>query len=188
MNARRALVAAALLAAVAVLAPEPAAANQVSAGSVELTPKIAFTHSNMKREGYGNIDNTTQFDFTPTIGFCLSDHYEVTGGAIVRHFQSGGTNNTNVGVTTGLIYNFNPKGSLIPYAGAGFGVLFEEGFTFDNTAVLAPDLQVGLRALVGNSASVNMGVGFQHESDGHVHVNRIGAQVGLSIFPWRTKK
>jgi len=187
MKTRRIRVALALIAAASFAVPAPVSANQVSAGGVELTPKVSFTHSNMKREGYGNIDNTTQFDFAPTIGFCLSDHYEVTGGAIVRHFQSGGTNNTNVGITTGLIYNFSPKGSLIPYVGAGFGVLFEEGFTFDNTAVLAPDLQVGLRALVGNSASVNMGLGFQHETDGHVHVNRVGAQMGVSIFPWRTK-
>jgi hypothetical protein len=187
MKTHRLPAALALLVVVSIAVPAPAVANQVSAGSVELSPKVSFTHSNLKREGYGNIDNTTEFNFTPTIGFCLSDHYEVTGGAIVRHFQSGGTNDTNVGVVTGLTYNFNPRGSLIPYAGAGFGVLFEEGFTFNDTAVLAPDLQVGLRALVGNSASVNMGLGFQHETDGHVHVNRIGAQIGISIFPWNTK-
>jgi hypothetical protein len=187
MKTRRLFVALALLATVPFALPAPASANQVSRGSVELSPKFSFTHSNLKREGYGNIERATEFTLTPTIGYCISDHYEVTGGAIVRHFQSGGTNSTNVGITTGLIYNFNPKGSLIPYAGAGFGVLFEEGFTFDNTAVLAPDLQVGLRALVGNSASINMGVGFQHETDGHVHVNRVGAQVGISVFPWRAK-
>jgi hypothetical protein len=187
MKTRRLLAMLAVLATVPFALPAPATANQVSRGSIELTPKFSFTHSNLKREGYGNIDNATEFNFAPSIGFCLSDRYEVTGGAIVRHFQSGGTNNTNVGVTTGLIYNFNPKGSLIPYAGAGFGVLFEEGFTFDNTAVLAPDLQVGLRALVGNAASVNMGIGYQHETDGHVHVNRVGAQVGISVFPWRSK-
>jgi hypothetical protein len=187
MKTRRLVAVSALLAAVCLAPATPAPASQVAAGSVELSPKVSFTHSNLKREGYGNIDNTTEFDFTPTIGFCLSDRYEVTGGAIVRHFQSGGTNDTDVGVQTGLIYNFRPKGSLIPYAGAGFGVLFQEGFTFDNTAVIAPVLQGGLRALVGNAASVNMGIAYQHETDGHVHVNRIGAQVGISIFPWRTK-
>lgn len=187
MGTRRLLVVFAVVAAACGAGEAKSSAHQLSAGSVELTPKVSFSHSNMKREGYGNIDNTTEFDFTPTIGFCLTDHYEVTGGTLVRHFQSGGTNDTDVGIQTGVIYNFNPKGAVIPFAGLGFGVLFEEGFTFDNTAVLAPDLQAGVRALVGNSASVNMSLGYRHETDGHVHVNRIGAVVGISIFPWRAR-
>jgi hypothetical protein len=32
---------------------------------------------------------------------------------------------------------------LIPFAGVSFGVLFYDGFMFEDTAVLAPDLTAG---------------------------------------------
>jgi len=168
-------------------ASKPPGGGQVSSGSVEFSPKVSFSHSNMKREGYGNLDTFTELDLNPTLGFCVTEHWEVTGGMLVRHSQANDMKETNLGATAGAIYNFSPKGSIIPFVGAGFGVLFNGGFAFDNTAVLAPDLTGGVRVLVGNAASVNMSLGYRHETDGHVHVNRMAAQVGVSLFPWNTR-
>jgi hypothetical protein len=162
-------------------------ASQVSAGSIELSPKVSFTHSNLKREGYGNVDRFTEFDLTPSVGFCLTDHYEITSGVLLRHNSSNGEGTTALGVSTGLLYNFSPQGNLIPFAGIGFGVLFYDGFTFNNTAVLAPDLTGGARVLVGNTGSVNLSLSYQHESDGHVSTNRLVGGVGVSLFPWRAR-
>lgn len=179
------------LAASSTLAPADARATQVSAGSIELTPNVAFTHSNFKREGYGNVETFTQLDVTPTIGYCLSNHYEVTGGVITRHTSDNGNSDTNLGAIAGLTYNFSSKSNLIPFASAGFGALFYDGFGFDRTSVLAPMLTGGLRVLIGPSASVNMTLAFQHESnaqgDFNATANRLIAGVGVSIFPWRAK-
>ena len=174
----------ATLAVVPALASAVPAGHQVSSGSIELSPSVSFAHSNLKREGYGNVESSTQFDLTPTVGFCISNHYEVTGGMLVRHTSSNGNSETVLGNTAGLIYNFSPKGNIIPFVGGGFGVLFNGGFTFDDTAVLAPDLAAGVRVLVGNSGSVNLKLGYQHESDGNVKVNRLVSAVGVSLFPW----
>lgn len=168
-------------------APCPAVANQLAPGSFEFSPRVSFNHSNVKREGYGNVDRATEIDLRPTIGYCITSRYEVTGGMLIRHTSFNGNSDTGLGTTAGLIYNFAPRGGVIPFAGLGFGVLFNDGFTFDDTAVLFPDLSGGIRVLVGNAGSVNMGLGYQRESDGHVKVNRVLASVGVSLFPWSVR-
>jgi hypothetical protein len=90
-----------------------------------------------------------------------------------------------------LIYNFSAKGGVIPFASFGFGALFYDGFSFDETAVLAPMIGGGARILVGNDASVNFNLGYQHEAnaDGEFNAsaNRVVAGVGISLFPWQKK-
>ncbi len=164
---------------------------QVSAGSVEFSPTVSFTHQNFKREGYGNVEHFTQLDVRPTVGFCLTDHFEVTTGFLARHVSQNGNSDTALGASAGVIYNFSRKGSVIPFASFGFGALFYDGFTMDRTAVLAPMVSGGVRVPVGSKATVNMSLGYQHESnaDGEFNAsaNRMLASVGVSIFPWRTK-
>ena len=187
MNIRRLAEVLALPIAVALVFPRVAAATQVSGGSIELSPKVSFSHSNLKREGYGNVDTFTEFDFTPTAGFCFTDHFEATGGAIVRHQSLNVTSETALGFLAGFLYNFSPQGGMIPFAGLGFGTLFYDGFTFNDTAVLAPSLTGGIRLLVRDAASVNLSLGYEHETDGQVSTNRMVAGVGVSLFPWRTR-
>jgi len=163
----------------------------VSAGAVEFSPTVSFTHQNFKREGYGNVEHFTQLDMKPTVGFCVSDHYEVNAGLLARHTSFNGDDDTALGASAGVTYNFSRHGQVIPFASLGFGALFYDGFTMDNTAVLLPMLTGGVRVPVGSMAAVNMSVGYQHESnaDGEFNAsaNRILASVGVSLFPWRTK-
>ena len=162
----------------------------VAAGAVEFSPTVSFTHQNFKREGYGNVDHFTQLDVRPTVGFCVSNHYEVMAGFLARHTSVNGDDDTALGATAGLTYNFSRHGSVIPFVGLGFGALFYDGFTMDNTAVLAPMLSGGVRVPVGGMAAVNMSLGYQHESnaDGEFNAsaNRIVGSVGVSLFPWHT--
>lgn len=170
--------------------PSSGPAVLVSEGAVEFSPTVSFTHQNFKREGYGNVDHFTQLDVRPTVGFCVSDHYEVMAGLLARHTSVNGDDDTALGATAGLTYNFSRHGSVIPFVGLGFGALFYDGFTMDNTAVLAPMLSGGVRVPVGGMAAVNMSLGYQHESnaDGEFNAsaNRIVGSVGVSLFPWRT--
>ena len=152
---------------------------------------MTFSHSNFRREGYGNVETSTQLTASPTLGYCVSDHWEVSGGLLMRHHSENGTSDTALGATTGLSYNFSPQGSFIPFASVGFGALFYDGFSMDETAVLAPTLTGGVRVLVGPTASVNMSLGYQHESNANgefnASANRVVAGVGVSLFPWHTK-
>lgn len=163
----------------------------MDSGSIELSPTVSFSHSNFKREGYGNVDTFTRLDVTPTIGYCLTNHYEVTGGFMARHQKNNDMSDTALGATAGLTYNFSPQGGVIPFGSLGFGVLFYDGFSFADTAVLFPMLTGGIRVLVGNSASVNLSLGYQHESNAEgefqASANRLIAGVGVSLFPWRAE-
>ena len=165
--------------------------RSVPAGTIEFSPSVTYTHWNMKRQGYGNVDTFTKLEITPTLGYCVSDHYEVTGGFMTRHESQNGVSDTALGATAGLTYNFSPQGGFIPFASVGFGALFYDGFSFNNTAVLAPVLTGGMRVLVGSSASVNASLGYQHESNAQgefgASSNRLVAGVGVSLFPWRSR-
>jgi hypothetical protein len=169
-----------------------ATASQISAGSIEFSPAVSFSHSNFKREGYGNVDTFTELNVSPTLGYCLSDRYEVTGGLLIRHQSANGTSDTALGASAGLIYNFSRQGGVIPFASLGFGTLFYDGFSLDETAVLAPMVAGGVRVLVGGSASVNMSLGYQHESNANgefnASANRVVAGVGVSLLPWQKGK
>jgi hypothetical protein len=179
-----------LLLLTAPIAAFAASADQLSSGSIEFSPTVAFSHQNFKRQGYGNVETSTRLDITPTVGFCVSRHYEVTGAFLTRHQSSNGNSDTALGASAGLTYNFNSAGQLIPFASVGFGALFYGGFALDETAVLAPMVTGGLRVLVGSTAAINMSLGYQHESnaDGEFNAsaNRVIAGVGVSLFPWHT--
>jgi hypothetical protein len=185
------LIALAVSAAPARGASSAAGSGRIAAGSIEFSPTVTFSHSNFRREGYGNVETNTQLTASPTLGYCISDHYEVTGGLLTRHTSVNGTSDTALGATAGLTYNFSPQGSFIPFASFGFGALFYDGFSMDDTAVLAPMITGGVRVLVGPSASVNMSLGYQHESNANgefqASANRVLAGVGVSLFPWRTR-
>lgn len=166
-------------------------AGGIAAGSIEFSPTVTFSHSNFRREGYGNVETSTQLTASPTLGYCVSDHWEVTGGLLMRHHSENGVSDTALGASAGLGYNFSPQGAFIPFANVGFGALFYDGFSMDDTAVLAPTLTGGVRVLVGPTASVNMSLGYQHESNANgefnASANRVVAGVGVSLFPWHTK-
>lgn len=165
--------------------------GRIAAGAIEFSPTVTFSHSNFRREGYGNVETFTSLTASPTLGFCVSDHYEVTGGFLTRHESVNGSSDTALGATAGLTYNFSPQGTFIPFASVGFGALFYDGFSMDDTAVLAPMISGGVRVLVGSMASVNMSLGYQHESNANgefnASANRVLAGVGVSLFPWHTK-
>ena len=169
-------------------APAPAFVSSIR-GSVEFTPSVSFTHQNFKREGYGNVDEFTQLNMSPTVGYYVSDRYEILGGFLVRHESVNGNSDTSLGATAGLQYNFPRQGSIVPFVSAGFGALFYDGFSLGDTAVLAPMIAGGIRVPVGLDASVNMSLGYQHESNANgefnASANRLVASVGVSLFPWR---
>ncbi|HEY7727401.1 MAG TPA: hypothetical protein VID50_03030 [Candidatus Eisenbacteria bacterium] len=171
--------------------PGPAAANQIPAGSIEFAPTVSFSHWNIKREGYGNVDNFTRLDVAPTVGVCFTSHYEVTGGLLARHQSTNGNSDTALGASAGINYNFSTAGNVIPFVGLGFGTLFYDGISLHDTSVLAPMLTGGIRVLVGPSAAVNLSLGYQHESNAqgefNASSNRLVGSVGVSVFPWRTK-
>src|SRR5262249_55472983 len=118
------VIAASMFAAVITLAHGTAAAQQLAPGSIEIPPPVSLRHWNVKREGYGNVDNFTQLEFTPSVGVCLTQHHEITTALVIHHEDANGSGVTRLGALTGYQYNFASSNGLIPFVGIGLGANF----------------------------------------------------------------
>lgn len=173
----------------------PAHPATLEKGTVELTPSLSFSHNSFSFSG-SDAGSLTNMVGSAQVGYCVTDHFEIGGGLLVN-YQSidvpgfGSESATSLGLVGGVQYNFPSGGRTIPFVRGSLGILTNSGSlaSGDQTTLIAPSLLAGLRVLVGNSASVNFGVGYQHLSDAlgvqELSANTIGAEIGVSIFPRR---
>ena len=152
-------------------------------GALELSPSLAFSYASYFSNSSSNFSVST-LDLDAFVGYFLTDRLELGGSVLLSHVSfSGGQ--TTVGATGGLTFNFR-SGNLAPYLRAEFGY----GATPPGETIrLFPVLEGGARVMVGNAASVNFTVGFQHESHpgGSTSLDRVLVGVGVSIFPVQGK-
>ena len=91
----------------------------------------------------------------------------------------------SAGASFGTQYNFNSKSGMLPFASAAFGFVQYTGDDSDR-AMLLPMMRAGFRSMLGDARSLNVSVGFQHESNPEsahetsADVFDIG--VGMSLF------
>jgi len=185
----------ALIIAILSSGPPPASAATLEKGTIELTPSLGFSRNSFSFSG-SDVGSITVLSASGLLGYSVTDHVQLGGGLLVNHqaFSSPGSTSdseTSLGVIAGLQYNFSGGGQTIPFVRGAVGVATHSGnlSVGDKTTVIAPALSAGLRVLVGSSASVNFGVGYQHES-GALGLQDLGAntftiEIGLSIFTRR---
>lgn len=168
-------------------------AGALSKGTVELTPSLAFSHNSLSFLGT-DVGSLTTLQSSVVVGYCVSDLLEVAGGPlVVRQSISdpgfGSESGTSIGFTGGVQLNFASGGQMVPFVRAAFGIVGNSGVLSlgTETTTIAPILVAGLRVLVGNSASVNFGVGYQHASKAlgvqDLSSSTFGLDIGVSIFP-----
>ena len=186
-------VVAALVVATAVWGASLAGAATLEKGTVEFIPSLGFNRHSLSFNG-ADLGTLTNFNADGFVGYCITNHFELGGGLLVNYDSfdnpfTGSENSTSIGFTGGAQYNFSSGGQTIPFARAAIGVVTNSGsFSAlgEETTVIAPMLQAGLRLLVGSSASVNCGVGYQHHSNAFggqdVSSNTFDLEVGLSVF------
>jgi hypothetical protein len=174
-------------------ATQPASAAALTRGTVELTPSLSFSHQSFSFNG-SDAGSLSTLAASGILGYCTSDKLEVLGGLLVSH-QSvsnpgfGSASATAIGLTGGAQLNFASSGNTIPFVRGALGFLVNSGDAAagTETTLIAPILEAGLRVLVGSKASVNMGVGYQHQSNAggvnNLSSNIIVLDLGVSIFP-----
>jgi hypothetical protein len=188
-------VATAVLVVASLTGGSPAGAATLGKGTVELTPSVLFSRTSFSFSG-ADAGNLTVLSASTTLGYCMTDHFEVVGGLLVDYQSfdfpaSPSESATSLGLTGGVIYNFSSGGQMIPFARVAVGFASNSGALSagEETTVIAPALEAGLRYLVGSSASVNFGAGFQHRSKWagvqDLSANTFGLNIGVSIFPRR---
>lgn len=173
----------------------PVDAATLEKGTLELTPALSFTRNSFSVSG-SDAGSLTILTASGLLGYCVTDHFEVVGGLLVN-YQSievpgfGSESATSLGLLGGVQYNFSSGGETIPFVRGALGIVTNSGnlSAGDQTTVIAPSLLAGLRMLVGASASVNFGVGYQHQTNAlgvqDLSANTFGLEIGVSIFPGR---
>ena len=177
-------------------------------GRIELAGALSFDRTVEKVEHLG-IDPTginpvpgyQEYGWTrttlagcPALGWFVTDRVEIV--ARFRFERTWNTHEVN-GEKTGedvdwafgtgglVLVNF-PRGTpVVPYLGAGAGVLWGED---RRTTKILPHLQAGTRFLFGNAASLNIGIYFDQMWDDEVSyfgpgdTKEYGFTAGLSFF------
>ena len=181
------------LAAVSDLVAPDAQAARLSKGTIELAPSLAFSHSSYSFSG-SSSGSVSNLQSSIVLGYCTTHRVEIEGGLLISH-QSVDTpggpsaSSSGIGFIGGVALNFTTTGRMVPFVRGALGIVGNSGDLApgSETTVIAPILSAGLRLLVGNAASVNFAVDYQHESSAlgvqDLSANTLGLNVGVSIFP-----
>jgi len=185
---------------IATIATMACGASQVAAatlekGTIELTPSLGFSRNSFSYSG-SDAGSLTTLTANGLIGYCITDHVELGGGLLINYQSAdipgfGSESATSLGVVGGMQYNFSSGGQTIPFVRGAIGVVTNSGnlSAGDRTTVIAPAISAGLRVLVGSAASVNFGVGYQHQTSAlgvqDLSANTFAMEIGVSIFPGR---
>jgi hypothetical protein len=168
-------------------------AGALRQGSIEFNPSVSFSHSSYSIRGAG-AGSSTVFQVLGFLGYSVTERFAVYGNPVLIQATrdpgdgSGKITSTEVGLEGGVGLNLPSPGGLLPYARAGFGFVHRAGTVNAlATSVMAPRLELGVRAPVGKSASVNIGIVYDHLSntsgvDGF-STNTIAIATGVSVFP-----
>jgi Outer membrane protein beta-barrel domain len=151
--------------ALVLLSPLAARAAAVDTHAVELNGFFSFDHTSASIETpAGDIDiGRTIFDLEPGLGYFFNPNWELLGSLIIRHESEGGFSTDNFGLKADALYHFNTTGTIIPFAGAGLGMLTNGGDSdADKTSVIVPELLVGVRWPFKSIVSFNFLGGYRH--------------------------
>ena len=161
-------------------------------GDIELNARFGFARNNLSVET-GESGTSNDFDLATFIGVFVSDRIQV-GGTLFAQFStetySGGQSvgGTMIGIGPDIVFNYNTSGSVVPYVDIGIAVALGSGDdSGDEMVWIAPSVRGGVRALIGDSASANFGIGFAHMTNTYgvpgVSNYSFSAFVGVSFFP-----
>lgn len=164
----------------------PSESAELGKGAIELGPSLAYSHNS-----FSSDFTTTTLDVNAFLGYFVSDMVEL-GGALLVSYQAvdfgGGFDGstTSAGLTGGVTVNFVSSGNVVPFLRGSVGFL-SNSESGSETTLIAPLLEGGLRVMVGSSASVNFGVGYQRLSNAlgvqDETANVVTLGVGVSVFP-----
>jgi len=179
------------VAVVGLLVGTTASAGGIEAGTIEIVPSTSFSYSS-----YSSGDNDwkiTNLQLGGSLGYFFTNLFEAEIGLLVDWTQydpgSGSSSSvTNTGMVAAFLVNIPTDSKIVPYFGVGGGFLVPGGDvgSSDETTIVAPIVEAGMRFLVGNSASVNLGLSYEYQNnsfgDKDVTANMVSLSVGLSAF------
>jgi len=176
--------------AMVLLTPIAARSATIDAKSLELNGFFSYEHVSATLDRPApqqDIDlSTTIFDLEPGLGYFLNSNWEILGNLVFKHASQSGFSVDNFGLKGSAYYHFNTTGTVIPFAGAGLGVLTNGGDSdSDKSSVIVPEIVVGVRWPFKNIVSFNFTGGYRHQTN-YLGTDTSGDEVflgaGFSVF------
>lgn len=164
------------------IATTTATAATLGRGAVEWSGSASLTAA------ASGTSATSAFMADLEYGWCQDRHWEIAPSLNVAGYAGDFTELSVNGIVSGIYNVANESESVVPFLQFGLG--FGRSRTGGHTAVqsrIAPLAGAGFRTLVGSSASVNVGLFYEHValSQGRASgtENLVTVQVGVSVFP-----
>jgi len=159
--------------------------SALTAGVFEFAPSLAFTRTSVSPSSGSAAISATHINLRVDAARAFNQRFQLTAGVLVQHSARMGSARNAAGVSFGTQYNFTPRSGMLPFAAAAVGFEQYTGGDSDR-ALLLPMMRVGFRSMLGDTRSLNVSVGYQHESNPNslhetsADVFDIG--VGMSLF------
>jgi hypothetical protein len=179
------------------LASAPAQGAALTPGTIELNGNFVLDQGTLKYEVLGVEIEDTSFNIglDAGIGYSITAPLQLGLGIGVSHTSVDNDlveySATVLGLTGDVTWNFATGANLIPFLRAGAGFQTYSGDLYDDTetTLILPFARAGVRAMVGEAASINVSVGYSRETNAagisDADANRFNVRAGLSIFPVR---
>ena len=175
-----------------VLGAGHALAGSMPAGTTELSTALAFNHAGFSFEDE-DLGSTTTLALSVGVGQCVTNMLEIQGALMFAHNSvspEGGDSESasSFGFLGSLIVNFSTSGPMVPYVQGGIGLQTYSGDGYEGaeTSSIVPSVGGGLRFLIGDSASINAGLTYQHVNNAgggeDITANEVLFTVGVSVL------
>ncbi len=169
-----------------VAAVAAAQASPIAAGTFEFSPSLAFNRSSFTPAGGGDAGTITQLNLNAGVSRAMSEQFQLTAGALLQHKDIAGNGRTSAGLSAGGQFNFKSQQNVIPFMSASLGVVQYQDQGSADRALLAPMIRVGFRSMVADARSLNVSLGYQHETNSksafESTANLFDVGVGMSLF------
>jgi hypothetical protein len=161
-------------------------------GDFEINGRLAFSHNNVSYDG-DSRGSTSDLELSTFMGVFVSDLIQLGGTLFVANSSVDPDNGdsysgTMFGIGPDIVFNFNNEGPIVPFIDFAVAIAMYSGDIYgEETGYILPSLQVGIRALIGNSAAANFGIGYARTINNSgiedLSSNSLSLFAGFSVFP-----
>jgi len=177
--------------ALALVMPLSAHAMLAEPRSLEVNGFFTFSHTSVSFDG--GSEGSTLIDIEPALGYFFTPSWEVLGKLVLINDSGFGddSSESHIGLTADVFYHFATEGSMVPFVGAGLGILTNGGDVNDgpnegDTSLIAPELFAGVRFPFKEIVSINLTAGYRHTTSylgfDDVSANEFFLMGGFSFF------
>jgi len=160
-------------------------AGPMTPKTLEFSPTLAFNRSSYSQIT-GGTGTATNLNLSAALSRTMTQRFQAQGALLLQHRDLAGDGHTAYGASVGGQWNFPGQTNVVPFLSANVGAIQYRSAGATDKALLAPILRVGFRSMLDDAHSMNVSVGYQHESNSvstfEKDSNTWDVGIGVSLF------